>query len=177
MSKILIAYSSTDGHTISICKRLAEIIEIQSHSVNILPISALQKSNLADWDKVVIGASIRYGKHQTELYRFIQTNKVILENKHSTFFTVNVVARKSNKNCPETNPYMRKFLEISHWRPSLLGVFAGKVDYQQYNWFNRQMIRLIMWKTNGPTDLHSVTDFTDWQRVEQFGHEIAASSR
>ena len=40
-------------------------------------------------------------------------NKEILEKKSSAFFSVNVVARKPEKNTPETNPYMQKFLKIS----------------------------------------------------------------
>ena len=38
-----------------------------------------------------------------------------------------MVARKPEKNTPETNPYMKKFLKISNWKPNKLGVFAGKV--------------------------------------------------
>ena len=35
------------------------------------------------------------------------------------------------------------------------------------------MIRFIMWMTKGPTDPKAVVEFTDWSRVEAFGHEIA----
>ena len=60
------------------------------------------------------------------LYKFIELNKNILNEKESVFFSVNVVARKSKKNTPDNNPYIKKFLRISKWKPKKIGVFAGK---------------------------------------------------
>jgi len=34
------------------------------------------------------------------------------------------------------------------------------------------MIRLIMWITKGPTDISKTFEFTDWDKVEEFAHEI-----
>jgi menaquinone-dependent protoporphyrinogen oxidase len=30
-----------------------------------------------------------------------------------------------------------------------------------------------MWMTKGPTDLKAVVDFTDWNKVEEFGRVVA----
>jgi menaquinone-dependent protoporphyrinogen oxidase len=54
-----------------------------------------------------------------------------------------------------------------------VAVFAGKIDYPRYTPFDRFMIRLIMWMTQGPTDPAAVIDFTDWRQVEDFGRLIA----
>jgi menaquinone-dependent protoporphyrinogen oxidase len=35
------------------------------------------------------------------------------------------------------------------------------------------MIRLIMWMTKGPTDPQTTIEFTDWDKVDAFGHKIA----
>jgi len=34
------------------------------------------------------------------------------------------------------------------------------------------MIRFIMWMTDGPTQRDAVIDFTDWQKVDEFGRLI-----
>ena len=94
------------------------------------------------------------------------------EKKNTSFFTVNVVARKKEKNTPDTNPYMKKFLELSGWKPDNLGVFAGKIDYPKYGFFDRQIIRLIMYITKGPTDTSQTYEFTDWKKVEEFATEV-----
>ncbi len=86
---------------------------------------------------------------------------------------MNVVARKPEKNTPETNPYMKKFLELSLWKPQQLGVFAGKIDYPKYRFFDKTMIRFIMWMTKGPTDTSGTYEFTNWQQVEEFGKAFA----
>ena len=119
-------------------------------------------------ENIIIGASIRYGKHNKNLYKFISSNKETLEKKRSAFFSVNVVARKPEKNTPETNPYVQKFLKISNWKPDRLGVFAGKVDYPKYGFFDKHIIQLIMLITKGPTDL-SLIHISEPTRPERIG--------
>ena len=172
MANILLIYSTTDGHTRKICQRLQDLIEQQRHEVTLLAVTEAHELNLAYFDKIVIGASIRYGKHRPEVISFINDNAQTLATKPSAFFSVNVTARKPNKNTPETNPYMPKFLKQINWQPSELAVFAGRIDYPRYSTFDRLMIRFIMWITKGPTDPNTVIEFTDWQAVEKFGYVI-----
>src|SRR3990172_8201603 len=129
MASILIIYSTTDGHTLKICQRLQQVIERQNHRVKLVSVKDEPDADLKLFDKIVIGASIRYGKHRIQVYDFIKRNQKTLESKPNAFFSVNVVARKPEKNRPETNPYMQKFLQQSAWRPRELAVFAGKIDY------------------------------------------------
>ena len=104
MAKIIIIYSTTDGHTLKICQYLQQVIEKQSNQVVLNSINDDTKIDLDSFDKIVIGASIRYGKHRPNVYEFINKNLPVLENKPNAFFTVNVVARKPEKNHPDTNP-------------------------------------------------------------------------
>ncbi|MGP3372443.1 menaquinone-dependent protoporphyrinogen IX dehydrogenase, partial [Escherichia coli] len=167
-SNILLIFSTTDGHTKKISLKIQAIIESKSHSVTLLPIEEVTSESLASYDKVIIGASIRYGKHQKTVADFIEQNKTLLESKPSAFFTVNLVARKPEKCQPDTNPYIIKFLDQLNWQPDLQGVFAGKLNYQQYKFLDRNMIRFIMWMTKGPTDPNTNLEFTNWNSVEQF---------
>ena len=176
MANILIVYSTVDGHTREICQRLQSVMEREHHRVCLLAINESVKASLAQFDTIVIGASIRYGKHRPELIDFINRNEQLLERKFSALFSVNVVARKEGKNRPETNPYMQKLLRNISWKPKHLAVFAGKIDYPRYRFFDRLMIRFIMWVTNGPTERNAVVDFTDWKQVEEFGLRLSGLS-
>ncbi|MFA7268269.1 MAG: menaquinone-dependent protoporphyrinogen IX dehydrogenase [Sterolibacterium sp.] len=167
--KILIIYSTTDGHTIVICRRLQRVIEQQSHQVTLVSVDDWETVDLPAFDKIVIGASIRYGKHNPKVVDFINRNLQLLDSKPNAFFSVNVVARKPEKNQPHTNPYLVKFLKRIPWKPKQLAVFAGKIDYPKYGFFDRLMIRFIMWITKGPTHPSTVVEFTDWRQVEAFG--------
>ncbi len=173
MAKIIIIYSTTDGHTRDICQHLQQVIENRMNHVVLNSINDEAEIDLKPFDKIVIGASIRYGKHHPKVYQFIKNNLPILESKPNAFFTVNVVARKPEKNQPETNPYLLKFLRQIPWKPMKLAVFAGKIDYQKYNFSDRLMIRLIMWMTKGPTHPKTNIDFTNWSQVEDFGRVIS----
>mgnify|MGYP001332951393 FL=1 len=171
MPNTLIIYSSTDGHTKTICRRLTNSLK-HGGEIKITSLEEVKKFDLYEFSKIIIGASIRYGKHSRELYKFVDLNKDVLNQKQSVFFSVNVVARKPEKSMPETNPYIKKFLKISKWKPKKIGVFAGKVDYPNYGFFDKYIIKLIMFITNGPTDTSQCYEFTDWSKVDQFAKEL-----
>ncbi|MGL5398129.1 MAG: menaquinone-dependent protoporphyrinogen IX dehydrogenase, partial [Shewanella sp.] len=128
MKKILIIFSSVHGHTRKITNQLAQQLKELGNSVVIADIKAVPA--MESFDKIIIGASIRHGKHNPALYEFIQKHQQILTQKVSGFFSVSLVARKPEKNTPETNPYMQAFLSKTTWRPKLLQVFGGNLNYQ-----------------------------------------------
>ncbi len=173
-SRFLILYSTVDGHTVRICERLKEVLERDAHQVTLADLERSHATDLTPFDKVVIGASIRYGKHRRQVIDFINANAARLQQMPGAFFSVNVVARKPGKDSPETNPYVKKFVRQIAWRPSLLGVFAGKIDYPRYGFWDRAIIRFIMAITHGPTDPDAVVEFTDWHAVEAFGARLSA---
>ncbi len=173
MAKFLILYSSVSGHTQTIALKLQSIIEQQGHQVSVVSIAEPGDPDLSGFDKIIIGSSIHYGKHHPLILDFIKRHKTELDRKANAFFSVNIVARKPEKNTPATNPYFRKFLKRSPWQPKQTAVFAGKLDYPSYGPFDRLMIRLIMWITKGPTDPTTIIEFTDWAQVERFGLQVS----
>jgi menaquinone-dependent protoporphyrinogen oxidase len=173
MKPTLIIYSSTDGQTKKICLRIQSSID-KNVSSKLVSLNDASKENLDKFDRIIIGASIRYGKHKKELFEFINLNLDQITRKENAFFSVNVVARKPEKNTPQTNPYMQKFLLNTLWKPDYLAVFAGKIDYPKYNFIDKQMIRLIMWITKGPTDTSGIYEFTNWDDVDSFAKQIVA---
>ncbi len=145
----------------------------QGHQVQVVPIAQVDSLKLEEFDKIVVGASIRYGKHSPLVFAFVRKHEALLNRKTTAFFTVNVVARKPEKDTPDTNPYMVKFLKLVRWQPTRLGVFAGRIEYPKLGWGDRNIIRFIMWMTKGPTDPKGTFEFTDWKKVDAFGEVIA----
>ena len=171
MFSSLIIYSSTDGHTRIICKRIIDLLK-DGNTTKLISLEEAKNLDISKFNKIIIGASIRYGKHSKDLYKFIELNKSILDQKQSVFFSVNVVARKPEKNSPDTNPYIKKFLKISKWKPKKIAVFAGKVDYPKYGLIDKYIIKFIMFITKGPTDTSQSYEFTDWSKVDDFAKEL-----
>jgi menaquinone-dependent protoporphyrinogen oxidase len=174
MATVLIAYSTTDGHTRAICERIARGLELHGVTARLRPVPECSDADVAASNVIVIGASIRYGKHKPEVAAFVARHRAALQGRPNALFSVNVVARKPQKNQPQTNPYFKRLLQQIAWQPQLAEVFAGRIDYSRLGPVDRTMIRFIMWLTQGPTDPTRSFEFTDWQRVDDFAARVAA---
>jgi menaquinone-dependent protoporphyrinogen oxidase len=174
MKTVLLLCSSTDGQTRKICDRLRRIMQDAGDAVTLAMIEDASQLSPADFQMAVIGARIRYGKTDARVIAYANRHAALLNAMPSAYFSVNVVARKPEKNRPDTNPYVQAFLRRVAWRPRLLDVFAGKLDYPRYGALDRMVIRFIMWLTGGPTERNAVVEFTDWQRVDAFGQALRA---
>lgn len=169
--RIGVIYSSVDGQTIKICREIALLFRRNQISTELYSIDSFTE-NLLDFDVIIIGASIRYGKHKSNIVEFVKENIDSLNKTTTAFFSVNLVARKENKNLPSTNPYLMKFLKDTQWSPDFVNVFAGKLDYASYSICDRLMIKLIMKLTDGPVKSNGPIEFTKWDQVQGFALEI-----
>jgi menaquinone-dependent protoporphyrinogen oxidase len=173
VARILLLYQGVYGQTRKICERLQSELTALGDRAEVVPLPS-DGADATDFDAVVIGASIRNGKHNPAVFEFVRRHRDLLESKPSAFFSVNLVARKPAKNTPETNPYVKAFVARSPWKPALLGVFGGNLDYQRYRWSDRHIIRFIMTLTGGPTDPATNVEYTDWDEVRRFAARISA---
>lgn len=173
MEKLLVLYSSRNGQT----KKIVEAMqgEFKDYDVELANLHGPVRKNLSKYDKVLIGASIRYGKFHQDLHTFIHIHSEQLSAADASFFCVCLVARKPEKADPENNVYIKKFLAKSRWRPRTIGVFAGALKYSEYNWWQKRIIQLIMTMTGGSTDTSQDLEFTDWDKVREFAERIAKS--
>ena len=177
MKSVLLLCSSTDGQTRRICERLRALLQDAGAAVTLTMIEDAGQLAPAAWQMAVIGARIRYGKTDPRVIAYADRHAAALNAMPSAFFSVNIVARKPAKSRPDTNPYVQAFLRRVPWRPDLLEVFAGKLDYPRYGALDRLVIRFIMWLTDGPTAADTVVEYTDWQRVDAFGERLCAAAR
>jgi len=166
--KIGIVYATVDGQTLKICNVLKQVLEENNKKVELFSIDEFNE-DITSFDTFIIGSSIRYGVHHKKIIEFINTYKTKLDAVKTAFFSVNLVARKPEKNAPDTNPYVVKFFKSIDWEPSIVTVFAGKLDYKKYSFFDRKMIQLIMWMTKGPTNTNTEIEYTNWDKVKEFG--------
>ena len=169
--RTIIIYSSVDGQTLKICNKLKDVFQQNNQDVALCSINDFNEA-VTNYDRLIIGASIRYGVHNKKIIDFINTNKKQFNSIKTAFFSVNLVARKVEKSTPDTNPYVIKFFKTIHWKPDIVGVFAGKLDYKKYPFFDRIMIQFIMWMTKGPTNTSAEIEYTNWDRVTAFGIQL-----
>jgi len=174
MKSVLVLYTSRQGHTARIARRLCESIEGAGGRATMMDLREARHEGV-DWsryDVVAVGAPVLYGTYDKDFLDFVAAEREHLDAKPNSFFNVSVVARVPEKSTVEGNRYMQKFLALSPWKPRDLKVIAGKVDYPSWAWHERFMIRLIMRMTHGPTDPTAVIDYTDWDDVGAYGRHL-----
>jgi menaquinone-dependent protoporphyrinogen oxidase len=171
--RILVLYSSREGQT----RKIVDVMlaHVPNWHADLYDLHELPMLDLSPYDKVLIAASIRYGHFHPNLNKFIEQHYTVLKEKESAFIAVNLVARKPEKNTPETNLYTRKWLAQSIWKPQHVAVFAGALRYSRYNWWQKRIIQLIMWMTGGSTDTSRDIEFTNWTNVQKFAEQLLKS--
>ena len=165
-AEMLLFYATRDGHSrriaAHIAARLAErgICAAPHDLAGAFPAPA----DLAAAPLVVVVAAVRYGRHLPEAERFFATYRELLARTRLVFVSVNLTARKPGKDTAAGNQYLRKSIARHQLKPALAAAVAGRLDYPHYGWFDKQIIRLIMKMTGGPTDPRSCVEFTAWRR-------------
>ncbi|MFD1260144.1 menaquinone-dependent protoporphyrinogen IX dehydrogenase [Entomomonas asaccharolytica] len=177
MKNALLLYSTIEGQTLKIMERIAKHLSEVSPEISydLYNIEEALPINLNDYETILIGGSIRYGHFRKPLLQFIEQNTALLNSKKTAFFCVCVTARKAGKDTPEGSVYARKLFQKIQWQPNLKGVFAGALYYPRYNWFDRTMIRLIMWL--GGEKNHDMTQnysYTNWHKVDDFAQQFSS---
>ena len=173
MPNILIVYASTDGQTRKISERIRENLREKGHQAMLVDIEDAAGVDPADFDGVIAGASVRYGKHDPKMARYLDEHRDALGRIPNAFFSVNLIARKPEKRDLAGNKYLRKFLDRLSFTPMHVEIVAGKLDYPSYRYLDRVMIQLIMKMTGGPTDGTAVIEYTDWDQVDRFAERMA----
>jgi len=172
MEKALFLYSTREGQTKKILQKIAN--QLRDIECDFFNLHDMPNLDFFLYEKVIIGASIRYGRFNKRLYQFIKINSEELIQSNAAFICINLTARKESeeKDTPKGCVYIKTFLKKSLWQPKLIGVFAGALRYPHYHWFDKFMIKFIMKMTKGETDTSKEIEYTNWIKVEDFGEKF-----
>jgi menaquinone-dependent protoporphyrinogen oxidase len=176
---MLIVYASKHGHTGKIAARLADTLEQDGAPVTLHRLGeGAEAPSPQDFDAVVVGASIHAGKHQGEVVEWAERHRAALATIPSAFFSVCLTAADDTEESRiATRGYLDDFVERSGWTPGRMTTFAGALQYREYDFATRLLMRLLMKRGGHPTDASHDYDYTDWDAVEDFARECAALAR
>ena len=105
--KTLILFSTRDGQTREIASYLASELKELGIQADVAKVHRIEEPQWENYDRVVIGASIRYGHYHSAFQEFVKKHATRLNSMPSAFYSVNLVARKPEKRTPQTNSYAR----------------------------------------------------------------------
>ena len=176
MADVLVLYASKHGHTAKIAHRIAQTIRDDGLEVDVRDSNATEGLSPAGYDGVIVGASIHAGHHQREIVDWVKHHALALGEKPSAFFSVCLaVADDTDEARAAASKYIDDFSDETGWTPGAATTFAGALQYLEYDFLTRLLIRLMMRHQGHPTDTSRDFDYTDWDAVAQFGHDFAAT--
>jgi menaquinone-dependent protoporphyrinogen oxidase len=178
MPDVLVLYASKHGHTAKIAHRIAESLRDDGVTVDVKDSHLTAGLSPSEYDGVIVGASIHAGHHQREIVDWAKEHAVALSGKPSAFFSVCLaVADDTDEARAAARKYIDDFEDETGWSPDTRTTFAGALQYLEYDFMTRLLIKLMMRHQGHPTDTSRDFDYTDWDAVERFGHEFAAELR
>jgi menaquinone-dependent protoporphyrinogen oxidase len=178
MPHVLVLYASKHGHTAKIAHRIAGSLRDDGTGVDVRDSHLAAGLTPSDYDGVIVGASIHAGHHQREIVDWAKKHAGTLSGTPSAFFSVCLsVADDTDESRAAARKYIDDFEDETGWSPDTTTTFAGALQYLEYDFMTRLLIKLMMRHQGHPTDTSRDFDYTDWDAVERFGHEFAAKQR
>ena len=174
MKPVLVLYASTHGHTARIATRIAQTLERAGMPSDVRRADPKTDPVPADYAAVVVGASVHAGHHQREIVNWARRHATSLGTVPSAFFSVSLSAADDTDEArATTRKYIDDLVEETGWTPRRTVSFAGALQYREYDFFTRLLIKMMMHKGGHPTDSRQDYDYTDWDAVERFGRQVA----
>ena len=160
---VLVAYTSKSGVTAEISERIAQTLAEHQVNVDLLPVD--QVKDVQDYHTVLVGSGIYMGQLMPAAVSFIENNKAVLSSKSAgVFFSCLTLSEDNDETRSEVAAYLepaRDLIALQHE-----GMFAGAVKPQHLTVLERGMLKLL----NTPEG-----DFRDWQAIDDWAVQVAAS--
>lgn len=176
MCEVPVFYATSEGQTRRIAERIAARIRERGVDAEAIEIGSRDLTG-ADWEDtraVVLGASLRYGRHQASAAAFVRRHRAELSARPSAFFSVSLSAVSKNlAEVAAARQIAESFVDRAGWHPLTVGCFGGRLAYTKYGFLLRFLMRQIAKSHGGPTDTSRDHEYTNWDEVLRLADTVA----
>jgi menaquinone-dependent protoporphyrinogen oxidase len=173
MANLLIVYASHFGQTRAIAHEIADKLRLAHHDVEIVDARRAEPPPPGMFDAVVLGSRVEIGRHAPEIREYMAHHREALRDMPVAVFSVSMAASSPNAGT-DPSGYLSMLFEEVGWKPTIAIALAGALPYRKYNWLLRLVMKRISRSAGHTTDTSRNHEFTDWPRVRELAHEIAA---
>jgi menaquinone-dependent protoporphyrinogen oxidase len=168
--QVLIVYGTTEGHTRHLSEFIGSVVTKARHTAGIKDTASLAgNQNPADYDAVLIAASLHVGHYQPAVVEFARAHHEELNTMPSAFISVSLSAAGVNPHDWEgLEQCVDRFLHETMWRPKAVHHAAGAIRYSQYDFFKSIAIKYIASQRGQKTVRSQDYDLTDYPALEAF---------
>jgi len=173
MTRILVLYGTTDGHTARIADTIAHTLRARGASVEV------QQAGRTDdrpegYDGVIVAAPVRAGRYQKSVRHWVRRHAEALNQRTTAFVSVSLGVLQHDAAVDSAlRAIVDGLLSETGWRPTIIKPVAGALLYTRYSWFVRRMMRRIAAKAGGGTDTTRDYEYTDWPDLRRFTEQFA----
>lgn len=172
MSRILVLYGTTDGHTRKVANAIGDTMRAGGLDVDIVHVDEAEPDP-APYAAVVVAASIHAGGYQKAIANWVRAHAAQLDRVPSAFVSVCLaILSKNEQGQKEAAAIPQRFLDGVHWHPSVVKIVAGALLYTHYNLLTRWIMKRIVASAGGDTDTSRDYEYTDWNDLRAFAGEF-----
>lgn len=175
MSRVLIFYGTTDGHTKKVAAALSGVLTWEGNRVDVVDAKQVAPDvRPEDYDGVLVAASIHMGGYQRPVTRWVRRHAEELNRRPSAFVSVclGILERRAAAR-REVQEIMARLLARTGWHPAESKTIAGALPYTRYGWLKKWIMRRIVAKGGGDTDTTRDYEYTDWDDLRVFARAFA----
>lgn len=173
MPRVLILYGTTDGHTRLVADAISESLALGGVDTDVIQAGTLDPQ-LGEYAGTIVAASVHAGRYQKGVEHWVRAHAAELAGQPTAFVSVCLaILDKSNpKAKADIDAVVARFLATTGWRPTTVKHVAGALLYTRYGIFKRWIMKRIVAKSGGATDVSKDYDYTDWADVRAFANEF-----
>ena len=173
MARLLIVYGTTDGHTGKIARSLGATLRTCGYDTDVME-AAQATIDPYDYDGIVVAASLRGGRYQKPVRRWVSQHHAALQTMPTAFVSVCLgVLQQDAQVQSELARIKHAFFAETQWQPAQSIIVAGALRYTRYNPIVRWFMKRLVAKAGGDTDTSRDYEYTDWAQLRTFAERYA----
>ena len=173
MLRVLILYGTSEGHTRRIAHAIAESLVVQGIATDLIQAGKLD-ALLDRYDGIIVAASVHAGRYQKAVEQWVRAHQHEFGHRPMAFVSVclAVLQQSDPKVQADLQGIVQRFETTTGWRPPVVKHVAGALLYTRYNIFKRWIMKRIVAKAGGDTDVSRDFEYTDWADLRAFAGDF-----
>ncbi len=169
----LVAFHSSEGQTARIGEHIGGRLRDAGFATEVTPVESAPPPD--GFDVVVLGDPIHVTHHSKAMKHYVTQHLNALTDRPSALFQVSLTsANPDEEHTATAHGLVQELIDDTGWDPDIVGMFAGALVYTRYGWFKKRIMRAIVKREGGDTDMHHDYEYTDWDAVDRFADDVAA---
>jgi menaquinone-dependent protoporphyrinogen oxidase len=177
MTRILVIYGTTDGHTAKVANAIGRALRFQQVHADVVDAREAPPAPEA-YHGVIVAASVQAGRYQRPVRTWVRAHAATLAKKPTAFVSVCLGVLQQD---PGVHRHLQaivdRFEGDTGWHPGEVKQVAGALLYTHYNWLKRWVLLRIVRKAGGATDTSQDYEYTDWADLRAFVDQFARKVR